>query len=96
MYRQIMLLFTLISLLAVLLLAFSQAPSFTAPLTPISRYYVEHTYSQIGIPNVVAAVTFDWRGFDTFGEASLLLTAAVGIKLILRRWLQRRRVTGEA
>ncbi len=94
--RQFMLIFVLLSLLVVLMLAFSQAPTFTAPLTAEARYYVVHTYSDIGITNVVAAVTFDWRGFDTFGEATLLLSAAVGLKLIMRRWLQRRRVTGGA
>jgi multisubunit Na+/H+ antiporter MnhB subunit len=94
--RQVMLVFTLLSLLAVLLLAFSQAPSLTAPLPEVSLHYVEETFAQIGITNVVSAVTFDWRGFDTFGEATLLFTAAVGIKLILRGWLQRRRTTGRA
>jgi multisubunit Na+/H+ antiporter MnhB subunit len=94
--RQIMLIFTLLSLLAILMLAFSQAPSFTASLTTVARYYVDQTFQQIGVTNVVSAVTFDWRGFDTFGEATLLFTAAVGIRLILRNWLQRRRATGRA
>ena len=94
--RQIMLVFTLISLLAILMLAFSQAPAFTSSLTTVARYYVDETFEQIGVTNVVSAVTFDWRGFDTFGEATLLFTAAVGIRLILRSWLQRRRATGRA
>jgi multisubunit Na+/H+ antiporter MnhB subunit len=94
--RQFMLIFTLLSLLAILLLAFSQTPPFTAPLTFVARHYVVETFSQIGVPNIVAAVTFDWRVYDTFGEGTLLFTAAIGIKLILRRWLQRRRATGKA
>jgi multisubunit Na+/H+ antiporter MnhB subunit len=94
--RQFMLVFTLLSLLAILLLAFSQSPPFTAPLTAVARHYVVETFAEIGATNVVSAVTFDWRAFDTFGEATLLFTAAVGIKLVLRRWLQRRRATGRA
>jgi multisubunit Na+/H+ antiporter MnhB subunit len=94
--RQVMIVFTLLSLLAVLMLAFSQAPSFTGSLTTIARYYVDETFERVGVTNVVAAVTFDWRGFDTFGEATLLFTAAVGIRLVLRNWLQRRRATGRA
>ena len=92
--REAILIFSLLSLLAILILAFSQVPSFTSALPQVAQYYVENTFPKIGIRNVVSAVTFDWRGFDTFGEGTLLLTAAVGIKLIMRRWLQRRRQTG--
>lgn len=35
--------------------------------------------------NVVGSVTFDQRGFDTLGEELILLTAAVGTILLLRR-----------
>ena len=94
--RQFLLAFTLFSLLATLLLAFSQAPPFNAQIMEVARYYVVETFPEIGVANVVSAVTFDWRAFDTFGEATLLFTAAVGIKLVLRRWLQRRRATGRA
>lgn len=94
--RQAMLVFSLVSLLAILLIAFNQAPSFTAPLTQVAQEYVKLTFSAIGIPNIIAAVNFDWRGFDTLGESTLLLTAATGIRLILRKWLQRRRETGRA
>jgi len=92
--RQVALVFTLVTLLAMLLLGFSEAPSFDATLMPVAQYYVEETIPQVGATNIVSAVTFDWRGFDTFGEATLLFTAAVGIKLILRRWQERRRATG--
>jgi len=92
--RAFVLLFSLLSLLVILVVAFNQVPSFTSPLPSVAQYYVENTYTRIGIINVISAVTFDWRGFDTLGEATLLLTAATGIRLIMRRWLQRRRQTG--
>ena len=86
--------FTLLSLFVALALAFSQGPPVTAPLHDVADVYVNRTVPLSGATNVVSAVTFDWRGFDTFGEATLLLTAATGVRAILRRWLQRRRETG--
>jgi len=34
---------------------------------------------------VVTSVVFDYRGFDTLGEATVLLCAVVGVALVLRR-----------
>jgi multicomponent Na+:H+ antiporter subunit B len=34
--------------------------------------------------NVVAAVVFDYRGFDTFGEEFILFAAVMGVALLLR------------
>lgn len=34
--------------------------------------------------DVVATVTFDYRGFDTIGEELMLLAASVGVELLLR------------
>ena len=34
--------------------------------------------------NVVAAVVFDYRGFDTMGEELILFTAVIGVALLLR------------
>jgi multisubunit Na+/H+ antiporter MnhB subunit len=33
---------------------------------------------------VVASVVFDYRGFDTLGEATILFTAVTGVLLLLR------------
>jgi multisubunit Na+/H+ antiporter MnhB subunit len=85
---------TVVGLLVCLTLAFSEAEPFTAPISPAAEAYARRTLLEIGATNVVAATTFDWRAFDTFGEATLLLTAATGVKAILRRWLQRKRETG--
>ena len=45
-----------------------------------------------GIPNVVTPVLGSWRGYDTFGETTVVFTAAVGVMLLLGR----RRKKGEA
>jgi multicomponent Na+:H+ antiporter subunit B len=36
------------------------------------------------VTNVVAATTFDYRGFDTLGEEFILFAAALGVALLLR------------
>src|SRR5213079_2057939 len=35
--------------------------------------------------NVVGAVVFDYRGFDTLGEEFILFSAVVGVSLLLRK-----------
>jgi multisubunit Na+/H+ antiporter MnhB subunit len=45
------------------------------------------------VPNRVTAIILDYRGYDTLGEATVILTAIVGALVILRR---RGRVEGEA
>jgi multisubunit Na+/H+ antiporter MnhB subunit len=46
--------------------------------------YVEETASKTGSANLVAGVLFDFRGYDTLGEATILFTAAIGVLTILR------------
>src|SRR3954447_5680955 len=43
--------------------------------------------------NIVSAVTFDYRGFDTLGEEFILFAAAVGSAILLRA--QREQRAGE-
>lgn len=42
------------------------------------------------VTNVVAAVTFDYRGFDTLGEEFILFAAVMGVALLLREARDRR------
>jgi multicomponent Na+:H+ antiporter subunit B len=46
----------------------------------LNRVAVTQTHAT----NVVAAVTFDYRGFDTFGEEFILFGAVLGTALLLR------------
>jgi multicomponent Na+:H+ antiporter subunit B len=91
-----LLLVVLIALFVILLTAFTEAPSITAPLEPVANVYAERTVEEVGAANVISAINFDWRAYDTLGEATILLTAATGVKLLMRRYLQRRRETGTA
>ena len=62
-------------------------PAFGDPTAPVHTYpspsYIERNTEDIRIPNVVTSVLADYRGFDTFGETTVILTAAVGVLLLL-------------
>lgn len=48
-------------------------------------YVIENTQEETGANNGVTAVVFDYRGFDTLGEATVLFTAVAGVVMIFRR-----------
>jgi multicomponent Na+:H+ antiporter subunit B len=62
-------------------------PVYGDPDAPIQRHvaphYLEKSSEEIGIPNVVTSVLASYRGYDTFGETTVVLTAAVGAILLL-------------
>lgn len=51
----------------------------------ISKYYIENTPKDIGVSSFVAAILASYRGYDTLGETTVILTAVVAIAIILRR-----------
>lgn len=53
--------------------------------TPMDTYFVEHAQKDRGANNVVTSIVFDYRGFDTLGEAAVLFTAVSSIALIFRK-----------
>jgi multicomponent Na+:H+ antiporter subunit B len=50
----------------------------------MSQYYIEGAASKTGSANLVTGVVFDFRGYDTMGEAVVLVTAVLGVLTILR------------
>ena len=46
---------------------------------------ITNAQSETGANNVVTSVVFDYRGFDTLGEATILFTAVAGVIMIFRR-----------
>lgn len=49
---------------------------------------ISYLYNYIGTniaPNMVTVVVFDWRGFDTLGEALILVTAVITVLLVFGR-----------
>jgi multicomponent Na+:H+ antiporter subunit B len=62
-------------------------PIYGDPNAPIHQHvaphYLKQSIEEIGIPNVVTSVLASYRGYDTFGETTVVLAAAVGAILLL-------------
>lgn len=57
----------------------------SAVLTHVSKYYVDNTSNDIGIPSMVAAILASYRGYDTLGETTVILIAGIAVLVILSR-----------
>jgi multisubunit Na+/H+ antiporter MnhB subunit len=51
----------------------------------MDAYMLANGQVQTGGNNIVTDVVFDYRGFDTLGEATVLFTAVLGVGLVFRR-----------
>ena len=70
-------------------------PAYGDPEAPIHQHiapeYIEGTRTEFGLPNIVTAVLTGYRGYDTLGETTVIVTAAVGIMALLVGKRRRRR-----
>ena len=61
-------------------------PIFGEAFTPVQQganaAYLQDTAHEIAIPSYVAAILASYRGFDTLGEASVILIAGIGVFLL--------------
>lgn len=64
-------------------------PEFGSATAPVQEHvaprYLNDSYEEIGIPNVVTSVLASYRGFDTFGEVVVIFTAGIGVLSLLMR-----------
>ncbi|MDO5844985.1 MAG: hypothetical protein Q4Q53_07575 [Methanocorpusculum sp.] len=51
------------------------------------QYYIDNSQVETGSNNVVTSIVFDYRGFDTLGEATVLFIAVLGVTMLFRRKL---------
>jgi len=51
----------------------------------MDNYIIMHTQTETGTNSGVTTVVFDYRGFDTLGEATILFAAVAGVIMIFRR-----------
>jgi len=59
----------------------------TRPLpATISSFFVENSYTEGGGRNIVNVILVDFRGFDTFGEITVLGVVALTVYALLRRF----------
>ena len=77
---------------AILLLFFGGLLYFAADLpfgvparTDMDDYFIRYAQEQTGANNVVTSIVFDFRGFDTLGEATVLFTAVLGVGMMFRK-----------
>lgn len=50
-----------------------------------SSYYIRNAYRDAETPNMVTVILADYRGFDTLGEETVILTAGLICYLVLRK-----------
>jgi multicomponent Na+:H+ antiporter subunit B len=85
---------------AMLMLGTIDMPAYGDPTAPIHQHvapsYIEGSETSIEIPNIVTSVLASYRGYDTFGETTVILTAAVGTLLLLMYGSRRRGEEEEA
>lgn len=62
-------------------------PPFGSPDSPVQTHvgphYINESFAEIGIPNIVTSVLASYRGFDTFGETVVIFTAGIGVLALL-------------
>lgn len=62
-------------------------PRYGDPNNPVHEHvaprYLEDSYEEIGVPNVVTSVLASYRGYDTMGEVTVVFTALVGVLVLL-------------
>jgi len=54
-------------------------------MTDMDDYFLRYGQEQTGTNNQCTSVTFDFRGFDTLGESTVLFCAVIGVALMFRR-----------
>jgi multisubunit Na+/H+ antiporter MnhB subunit len=73
----------LLTAVHVLLPPFGEFPVFRENVV-VGQRILEEAPLRTGATNVVTSVVWGYRGYDTFGEATVLFTAVVGVVALLR------------
>lgn len=53
--------------------------------TQMDDYMITNAQNETAANNVVTSIVFDYRGYDTLGEATILFAAIAGTLAILRK-----------
>ena len=53
--------------------------------TDMDDNIITNAQTETGANNAVTSVVFDYRGFDTLGEATILFTAVAAVIMVFRR-----------
>jgi len=63
------------------ILAIEHSSSVSGP----AAHYLANTRDETGARNVVAAILFDYRAFDTLGESTVIFTTVCGVAMLFSR-----------
>jgi multicomponent Na+:H+ antiporter subunit B len=62
-------------------------PHYGDPNAPVHQHvaprYLTDSETEVGMPNIVTSVLASYRGFDTLGETTVVLTALIGVLILL-------------
>ncbi|MDQ0028424.1 MnhB domain-containing protein [Arthrobacter bambusae] len=81
--RLVVLVVGIVAFAAAMSLAFTGMPHFGGDIHAYRDAAVSGTYAH-DTANVVSSINFDQRGFDTFGEETILFCTVVGVAALLR------------
>jgi multicomponent Na+:H+ antiporter subunit B len=73
-----------VGLAAVLVWGLGDLPAFGIRHSAYAQYFLQHASRQRHSTNVVAAIVFDYRGWDTLGEELIMVSGVMGTALLLR------------
>ena len=82
--RKIAIAVSLIVFVGLLMMVALEIHPFGYPPSEMDDYIIENTQRETGANNAVTAVVFDYRGYDTLGEATILFTAVTGVVVLFR------------
>ena len=83
--RKIAIAVSLTVFIALMMAVAFQIHPFGNPPSAMDDYIIENTQRETGANSAVTAVVFDYRGYDTLGEATILFTAVTGVVMLFRR-----------
>ena len=69
-------------LFAFLLVAVGNIHPFGKPPSEMDDYFIRNGQKETASNNIVTSVVFDYRAFDTLGEATVLFTAVTGVFML--------------
>lgn len=72
------------AMLIILAISAVELPEFGSDGGSVASYYLGNGLHETGSANIVNSIVWDFRGFDTMGEETVLFSAAIGVFLVLR------------
>ncbi|AER66939.1 putative multicomponent Na+-H+ antiporter subunit A [Thermovirga lienii DSM 17291] len=86
MKKHVLFLMALVIMVGTLWGGLSRIHQFGDPvIAPMDDYYLYNAQAERSVNNIVTSIVFDYRGFDTLGEAAVLFTAVCSVLVVFRK-----------